>query len=330
MDFQDLPKVELHLHLDCTLSYEALQKLKPGTNYQDYVDNYMIPVKCPSLEKYIERTHRALPLMQNPEQIRLIVDDLFRQLSEDNVIYAEIRYAPHLHLQEGMTPFEVVKTVNDAVEEGIREFELGMRVILCTLRNYSESRSLEVARLVEEFKGTNVAGMDIAGPEIGYDIQEHVEAFRQVKAAGIPCTAHAGESRGAESVWETLKHLRPDRVGHGVRSAEDRDLMLHLRDEDIHLEICPTSNVQTSVIETIKDHPIMTLLTNEISIGINTDARSITGTTLTSEYALLNEFFGWQKKDFLKANLEAVRHAFVDNETKERLRERLIGAYGIS
>lgn len=330
MDFQDLPKVELHLHLDCTLSYEALQKLKPGTNYQDYVDNYMIPVKCPSLEKYIERTHRALPLMQNPEQIRLIVDDLFRQLSEDNVIYAEIRYAPHLHLQEGMTPFEVVKTVNDAVEEGIREFGLEMRVILCTLRNYSESRSLEVARLVEEFKGTNVAGMDIAGPEIGYDIQEHVEAFRQVKAAGIPCTAHAGESRGAESVWETLKHLRPDRVGHGVRSAEDRDLMLHLRDEDIHLEICPTSNVQTSVIETIEDHPIMTLLANEISIGINTDARSITGTTLTSEYALLNEFFGWQKEDFLKANLEAVRHAFVDNETKERLRERLIGAYGIS
>lgn len=327
MDFRSLPKIELHLHLDCTLSFQALQKLKPGTTYQEYVDYYMIPVKCAGLEEYIQRTHRALPLMQTPDHITLVVDDLFRQLSADNVIYAEIRYAPHLHLDGEMTPHQVVETVNEAVNKGITEYGVEVRVILCTLRNYSEEISLEVAELVSDFKGTPVVGMDIAGPEIGYDIQNHVEAFRRVREAGIPCTAHAGESRGPESIRETLTKLQPCRIGHGVRSAEDSELMSDLRDGDVHLEICATSNVQTHVYEAMMDHPIRILQNHGLSLSINTDARSISGTTLTSEYALLFERFGWQKEDFLKANLEAVRHSFLDPDTKEGLKQKLISAY---
>ena len=136
-----------------------------------------------------------------------------------------------------------------------------------------------------------------------------------------------GESRGPESVWETLKELKPLRVGHGVRSVEDEGLMKHLSDEDIHLEVCPTSNVQTNVYSEIKDHRINDILAHGVSLSVNTDARSISGSTLASEYAKLNKLFGWKKEDFLKANLEAVRHAFVDDDTKAQLRRKLLEAY---
>jgi adenosine deaminase len=327
MNFSSLPKVELHLHLDCTLSFRTLRKLKPGATLEDYEANYRIPAKCASLKEYIEKADRGLHLMQTPQNIQAVVDDLFYQLKEDNVLYAELRYAPHLHLDKGLTPRQVVEVVNDAMQEGIRRYGVEVRVILCTLRHYDAERSMEVAGLVKDFKGSLVTGMDIAGPEQGFDIQNHVAAFSQVREAGICCTAHAGESRGPESVWETLKELKPLRVGHGVRSADDKDLMKHLSQEDIHLEVCPTSNVQTNVYPTLEDHRIMDLLAHDVSLSINTDARSISGSTLASEYAKLNKLFGWKKEDFLRANLEAVRHAFVDDETKARLRDKLVAAY---
>jgi adenosine deaminase len=327
MNFAILPKVELHLHLDCTMSFRSFKKLKPGGTWEDYEANYKLPVKCASLKEYIDKADRGLHLMQTPENIRVVVDDLFYQLKEDNVLYAEIRYAPHLHLDKGLTPREVVQIVNAAMEEGIDKYGVEVRVILCTLRHYDAQRSMEVAKLVKDFKGSLVSGMDIAGPEQGFDIQNHVMAFSKVREAGICCTAHAGESRGPESVWETLNELKPLRIGHGVRSTEDEDLMKHLSQKNIHLEVCPTSNVQTNVYDTLEDHRIMELLAHDVSLSINTDARSISGSTLTGEYNKLHKLFGWKKEDFLRANIEAVGHAFVDEETKARLRDKLVAAY---
>jgi adenosine deaminase len=266
--------------------------------------------------------------MQTEEQLRLATLDIFSQLQKDHVIYAEIRFAPLQHLQKGLTPQQVVAAVNNAVTEGIRTTGIQMGVILCTLRHYSEVKSLETVHLVQQFRNTNIVGFDIAADEAGYPIDNHITAYKYAHEHNIPCTAHAGEASGPRSVWETLRNFHPSRIGHGVRSIEDPQLVAFLRQQHIHLEVCPTSNLQTNIYEKISDHPIDKLYRSGVSLGISTDARTISNTTLDKEYARIEENFHWTQKEFLAANLEALDHAFTSEENKRKLKEILLKGYG--
>ena len=327
MDYSKLPKIELHLHLDCSLSYNVVKQLKPEITFEEYQESFIAPPKCTDLADYITRAIKGFELMQTAEQLRLVTLDLFHQLKKDNVIYAEIRFAPLQHIYQGLTPVEVVRAVNEAVEQGTHETGVEAGVILCTLRHYSEAQSMETVYLVEQFKGTHVVGFDIAADEAGFPIDNHIEAFNFAGEAEIPCTAHAGEAKGAESVWETLTHFHPSRIGHGVRSIEDDHLIAFLKEENIHLEVCPTSNVQTHVVNTIQDHPVDKLYQKGVSISINTDARTISNVTLTREYETLEKVFNWERAHFLTCNLEAVEHAFISDEQKKRLKDKLLRGY---
>lgn len=330
MDYRLLPKIELHLHLDCSLSYKVVKQLNPAVSLEDYQESFIAPPKCTDLADYLKRAVKGFELMQTKEQLRLVTFDLMEQLKKDNVIYAEIRFAPLLHTAKGLTAFEVVQTVNDALTVGIHNTGVEARLILCTLRHYYEEQSLETVKLVEQFRGSKVAGFDIAGDEAGYPVDAHKAAFMYAKEKGLYVTSHAGEACGAASVWETLKTFHPSRIGHGVRSAEDERLLGYLKKENIHLEVCPTSNVQTNVVDTIKDHPADRLYHHGVSMSINTDCRTISNVTLSSEYQLMQKEFGWQKEYFLHCNLEAITHSFCDEALKERLKQQVIAAYTAS
>jgi len=327
MDYTQLLKVELHLHLDCSLSYEVVKKFRPETSYEEYEASFIAPPKCTDLADYISRAISGVELMQTEEQLRLVTLDLFEQLKTDKVIYAEIRFAPLLHTQNGLSAEEVVQIVNEAAIEGIEKTGVKAGIILCTLRHYSEEESIKTVELVERFKGTKVVGFDIAADESGFPIDNHIKAFQFAKEKGINCTAHAGEAKGAESVWETLENFHPKRIGHGVRSAEDEKLLAHLKEKNIHLEVCPTSNVQTHVFDTIHDHSCTKIYDAGVSMSINTDARTISNVSLADEYQTLEKIFGWEKAHFLKCNLEAIQHAFISEEEKEELREVILAAY---
>jgi adenosine deaminase len=202
------------------------------------------------------------------------------------------------------------------------------RIILATLRHFSEAQSLETVRLVEKFRGTHVAAFDIAGDEAGYPLDAHLAAFRFAIEHGIPATAHAGEAAGPSSVWETLRLLQPARIGHGIRSIEDEPLMAHLAATGVHLEVCPTSNVQTDVVAAYSDHPVDRLYRQGLSLGINTDTRTVTDVTLTQEYKRLHATFGWGAHEFLAVNLNALAAAFVEPSMKQALEQRLREQYG--
>ncbi|GCE24407.1 hypothetical protein KDK_82070 [Dictyobacter kobayashii] len=182
-------------------------------------------------------------------------------------------------------------------------------------------------RLVEQFRGTNVVALDLAGDEAGYPLDAHISAFEYAVQQGLYRTAHAGEARGADSVWETLQHLQPTRIGHGARSIEDPALIEKLRTEQIHLEICPASNLQTNMYDTYIDHPINQLYQQGVPLSVNTDNRMITPVTLKQEYEHLHQYFQWGKEDFLRCNLRAVQASFLPAETKERLIDKLQAAY---
>jgi adenosine deaminase len=139
----------------------------------------------------------------------------------------------------------------------------------------------------------------------------------------IPCTAHAGEACGASSVWEVLKKLHPSRIGHGIRSVEDEHLMQHLKEHNIHLEVCPTSNIKTGVYKSIEDHSVSKIFNSGVSMSINTDGRTISDVTLTQEYELLKNVFSWDIQHFYKCNLEAINHSFASEKVKDKIREKL-------
>jgi adenosine deaminase len=326
-DFAKWPKIELHLHLDCSLSYEVVKVLNPSIDHKTYRDSFVAPAKCTDLADYISRAVKGFELMQTPEQLRFVTLDLFRQLQADNVIYAEIRFAPLLHTMQGLTARQVVAAVDAATAEGIALTGVEAGLILCTLRHFTQGQSMETVRLVEQFLGTQVVGFDIAADEAGHPIDNHVAAFAYAKEKGLNITAHAGEAKGADSVWETLAHFCPARIGHGVRSAEDEKLLDYLKAEKIHLEVCPTSNVQTNVVDRIEDHPADRLFRHGISMSISTDARAISDTTLAQEYEILERHFDWNKAHFLRCNLEAIEHSFTDAARKAVLRERLLAGY---
>ena len=201
MDWTELPKVELHLHLDCSLSYEVVSQIDPSITLEDYHRNFIAPAKS-DLTEYLKRAPSSYPLMQTEEQLRLVTLDLFEQLRRDNMLYVEIRFAPLLHTKKGLSARQVVASVEAATAEAVRDTGVEARIILCTLRYYSGAQSLETVRLVEDFRGTYVAGFDIAADKPGDVFSDHIAAFQYARDKGIPYTAHAGESRGPDNVWD--------------------------------------------------------------------------------------------------------------------------------
>jgi len=327
INYATLPKIELHLHLDCSLSYHVVKTLDPSITEYQYRDQFMATINCRNLNEYIEKAGRAIALMQSEEALRLVTLDLFDQLQQDQVIYAEIRFAPLEHTKLGLTPNQVVDAVEKATVEGVQRTGIEASVILCTLRHYSEEMSMQTVKLCEMFADTRIVGFDIAADEAGFPVTNHVKAFEYARHKGIHCTAHAGEASGAESVRETLDKFKPARIGHGVRSVEDPELLERLKKENIHLEVCPTSNVLTKTVSKIEDHPADQIFKSGVSMSINTDGRTISNVTLKDEYELMHQTFEWKKQHLLKCNLEAVEHAFIEDEVKDTLRKKILDGW---
>ncbi len=328
MDLKALPKLELHLHLDCSLSYQAVSHLAPHITREEYDTDFVAPAKCTNLADFLTRAPKGFQLMQTEYSLRHVTEDVFTQLKEDGVIYAELRFAPLLHVEQGLTPEHVIEIVDRATEDMIKETGVAARLILCTLRHFTETQSMMTAQLVKQFQGSHVVALDLAGDEAGFPMQPHVAAYQYAIEHGLLRTAHAGEALGPESVWETMRLLQPSRIGHGVRSIEDPRLVDFLAQKRIHLEVCPSSNVQ--IIPSINDwheHPVDRLYRAGVQLNINTDTRMLTPITLTSEYEGLQKNFGWTREELRNTNLMAIEAAFADDATKLKLRQTVIEAY---
>lgn len=314
-----MPKAQLHLHLDCAISFGAAAALAPSLTLAEYRRDFVAPAKCTNLADFLTRPPRIVALMQEPRALELVVEDLHDQLQADGTVYAEIRFAPHLHTERGLSPAEVVRIVEAAAERASKATAVQTRLILCTLRHFSVEQSLETARLVREFRGSRVVALDIAGAEADYPLDPHEPAFRFAAEHDLFRTAHAGEAAGPESVWETLARLRPQRIGHGVRAIADPALVAHLRDRRVHLELCPSCNVQTDVVATYREHPIDRLYRAGVHLSVNTDSPTITDVTLSREHERLREAFGWTDAELLACTRNAIEAAFVEDSVRAQL-----------
>jgi adenosine deaminase len=327
---EKLPKVELHLHLDCSLSYRVVSEISPDISLIKYQSEFVGPPKCSSLSEILSYVTNQVNLMQTEKNLRLVVKDLFEQLQRENVIYAEIRFAPLLHLAEGLQPEEVVEIVADQTTDCINDTGIKAGIILCTLRHFNEKESLQTVKLVKKFiDNSPVAGFDIAADEGGYTIDANKEAFLYAIKHDLPRTAHAGEAKGPESIWETINNFKPSRIGHGVSSIEDKNLIEYLIKNEIHLEICPTCNIQTNIFNEYKNHPINFLYNSGVSLGINTDGRTLANISLSDEYKNLIGTFNWGVEHLRKSNLNAISKAFIPEQEKKHLRQKIVSSYPV-
>ncbi len=308
-----MKKVELHLHLDGSLNLEYAKKLLGRDCKKE-----MCSTNSKNLKEYLEKFTLPIKLLQDEEAIETFAYLLGKELQEDEVIYAEVRFCPLFHIEK--IP---VDNVILAIIKGFEKVKnVKINLIFCMMRNFSFEKNLEIINLTQKYLGNHVVGIDLAGDEANFKTSDFEELFKIIRKKQIPYTIHAGEADGATSVMKAIE-FGTKRIGHGVRSIEDSEVIKELKEKNITLEICPTSNINTHLYKTIKENPIDKLRRLGIKVTINTDNRTVSDTNLNKEYQLLSECFGYNENDFLEFNLNAIEAAFISKEEKEELKSKL-------
>lgn len=310
-EIKKMPKVELHLHLDGSVRIETASNLL-GLSKQELFDKMVASDKCIDLNEYLTKFKLPIDLLQTKDNLCLVARELGQLLEEQNVIYAEVRFAPFFHTKSGLTLDEVVMAVLD----GFAGYNVNL--ILCMMRGSSFEDNEKIIDLASRYLKNGVVGLDLAGAEGVYHTCDYADLFRIAKEKGIPFTIHAGEADGRDSVLSALD-FGAKRLGHGIRCLEDMNLVKRIVNERVLLEICPTSNVQTNVVSEYRNHPIYKLYKKGVLVCVNTDNVTVSNVTLTDEYIKLYKNFGFNIDDFKKMNLAAIEGSFSDD--KEKLKE---------
>lgn len=309
-----MKKVELHLHLDGSLDVNYANELAGHD-----VSNLLISKYDSDLAGYLRKFYFADELMSDYNSILEFSYRLAKQLENEEVIYAEIRFCPTSHNKNIS-----VDRVITAIRVGLaRVPSVKTNLIFCMRRNYTFEQNLEIIKLAKKYLGNGCCAIDLVGDEASYKTEDFRDLFNIIKKEGIPFTIHAGEAASFESVWAAIR-FGAKRIGHGIRSIEDPYTVKALADNNIYLEICPKSNIDTKAVSSIEKHPIRELVDAGVLVTISTDNRTVSNTNLEYEYDLLRSNFNFTDEDILKFNLNAIDAAFIDEEEKEKLRNRLL------
>ena len=332
VDFKSLPKIELHCHLDASVRVSTVGELgrKIGLSLPVPLEPALVaPECCIDLADYLVRIDLALEVMQHREHLVRISREIVEDLAADGTIYGEIRFAPQLHLRNGMTMQEVLNAVDEGLKQGERQTGMKTGLIVCCLRHESGERSLEIAKLAVNNRD-KVCALDLAGDEARYIGAPHAEAFALAKREGLRRTVHAGEAAGAESIREAIDLLGAERIGHGVRIEESSELQERAKAARLPLEMCPLSNVQTRAANSLPEHPIDRLFRKGLHVTVNTDCRTVSLTTLTKEFERLENTFQWGAAEFHQCQRNSAEAAFVSDEVRADLLRRLTAAKAAS
>ncbi len=325
-DLARWPKAELHCHLDGSLRLETMLDLaraqgKLGLLPSDSVEGLETILRqiddSETLEAYLRWFSYSLPLMQTREALRRIAYELAEDNARENVRYLEVRYGPILHTDEGLTMAEVNEAVLDGLQQAERDFGIRSGIIVCGLRDRRESASLAQAELAAAYRDQGVVGFDLAGGEHGNPAEMHGAAFYFARKHLLNITIHAGEAYGPESIRQALFKCGAHRIGHGTSLWQDEDLLRYVIDRQIPLEVCPTSNVQTHVVEGFAEHPLRRYLEAGVAVTINTDNRLFSRTSVTEELWRVHTLCGVSADLVRDAVILSFRHAFLPWEEKQ-------------
>ena len=309
-----LPKVELHLHLDGAVSIDLASKLT-NISMEELKEKMIAKDKCHNLSEYLTKFDFPCSIMQTKENLTLISKDLVDRLAKQNVIYAEIRFAPMFHTNKGLTYEEVVEAVLKGLQSNPN---IKTNLILCMMRGLPKENNLKTIKVAEKYLNKGVCALDLAGAEDKYKIDDYLELFEIAKSKHIPFICHAGENGNADEVRKAI-NIGAKRIGHGIHAIESEEVLNLIKEKDILLEACPTSNVQTNSIDKYENHPIEELYKLGIPLSINTDNSTVSNVSLTEEYLKLSNYFNFTIDDYKKMNINSIKHSFLTKEEKDTL-----------
>jgi adenosine deaminase len=310
-----LPKAELHQHLDGALrpatAVELAAQMGMPLSLDEAHRRLVAPVRCQNQADLLSYFDLPVALLQSAAALRRAAAELVADLAEDGLTYAEIRWAPRLHLAAKLSVSDVIGAVADGVADaqaaaGPAAPLIGL--IVTAMRSHPPRANVELAQQAAAF-GPPVVGFDLAGPEAEYPAPPHAAAFRAAQAAGLGLTAHAGETPGSARIWEVLE-FGISRVAHGAPAADDPELLEALRARGVTLDLCPTSNVQAGIVADLASHPVARLHRAGVSVTLSTDDRTVSNTTLSGELASVGQATEMTPDELSEIAINAFRRGF--------------------
>lgn len=323
-----LPKTELHCHLDGSISLGTIRQLAKMANVDLPTDDDLLkqrvtaPSETESLLDYLKCFDVIRPLLQTKEALSLAAHDVVRQAALENVIYTEIRFAPELSMDKGLSVKEIILSVLEGIQNAENEFGISARVLICGLRQSSSELSRAIFKDAIEFCKNGVVGFDFAGDEAGFPPEKIENLIKEASQLGLPLTLHAGECGCAKSISDALV-LGAKRLGHVTAIYDQPELIHRMLSNKVTAELCLTSNLQTKAAKTLDEFPYQALYEAGANITINTDNRTVSDTNLTKEYTLFQKYFGTTVADFYQFNQNAIASSFTSLEHKEKLSDLL-------
>ncbi len=315
-----LPKAELHLHLEgairpltvldlarehgVDLPFRDLEEIERALDFKTFL-------------QFLAAFQQVNRCLTRPADFERIARELVEDLVAQDVCYAEIRYAPMHPMRRGMTFDDVTAAVIAGLLQGQREHPNIALALICGLTRQWDCTA--AAGSAMGWAGRGLDAIDIGGDEAGFPAEQFAGLYRDALAAGLQVTAHAGEAAGPESVWAAIRLLGVKRIGHGVRSVEDPKLLTVLRAEDVTLEVCPTSNVRTGVVASYEEHPLRRLWDAGVRVTISSDDPAMFRTSISQEYEVARQAFGFDEAELLHATRNAIEAGFCSEETKRAL-----------
>ena len=340
-----VPKALLHDHLDGGLRPETIIEIAQQIGYKKLptedpiklADWFEESCNSHSLVRYLETFSHTIAVMQSKEAIIRVARECAIDLARDGVVYAEVRGAPELFTEQGLTLDQVVEATLEGYKQGMAEAaregnKIRVESLLCGMRQ--NNRSQEPAAAVVKYRNKGVVGFDIAGPEDGFPPTNQLETFEYLRKENAHFTIHAGEAYGLPSIWEAIQICGAERLGHGVRIIDDIDfsgdkpklgpLASYVRDRRIPLELCPTSNLQTGAAKTYSEHPIGMLAKLRFRVTLNTDNRLMSRTSMSNEMSECVKSFGWKFADLQRVTVNALKSSFIPFEERLEIIEKVV------
>lgn len=326
MNIEKLPKIELHCHLDGSLRVDTAIELakKENIDLESYEYEYVkgllsIDENCASLDEYLEKFHLPNKLLQTKESLKRASFELVEDSAKENIKYIEIRFAPILHINKGLTLEEVIEAVIEGIREAEEKYEIKGNVIISCMRSFDINHVYDSIEAGAKFINNGVVAIDLAAVENEDFAYDYIEAMKKAKEKGFRITIHAGETGFGKNVKQAIELLGAERIGHGIYIYNDDEAYKLVKEKGITLEICPKSNIDTKAIKEYKDHPIYNYYKDNIKVTLNTDNRTVSNISLNEETDKIINTFNLSLDEYKEIYKNSVEAAFCDDKTKEKL-----------
>lgn len=323
VSIEQMPKIELHCHLDGSLDLANTRELlaQRGEDYdiKELAHLMQVDEDCRNLADYLERFTLPNHCLQDADGLRSSAYYLAKNVAAENVKYIEVRFAPAFSMGQGLSTIQIIEAVEAGLAQARAEFDIETGIIVCMMRGFvDDENNIKMVRAAREMLGCGVVACDIAGDEDAHPMALQRELFEQVKSLGMPYTIHAGETGNIQNVRDAIA-AGTTRLGHGIAMAKDVELMKYCSSHRIGAELCPTSNIQTRAYDDIKDCPIETFINMGVPVSLNTDNRTVSNTNLTKEFNKVVNAFDLNDDQLKTIYVNSVEMSFASDEVKHNL-----------